>query len=218
MRRFVPSEFGFDESAMDVEHSPLQSLLDNKRRVRQAMIAGGVDWTVILVGASWSGSSTQPSSASTSTTTLSPPRGSRSAAITLTSLRDIGLLTATALLDDNTRNSVLRLGKPITYGEAADIVDLVHDSTAHSVRRSPMTRRVKSIDERQREVCANPANLPARFAILLAGQLGIAWPEEQTYSHQKSYQLKTFREAIEELANTHTSQLHSSDRYRVGMG
>ena len=202
VERFFPSEFGFDESDMDVEHSPLHTLLDNKRRVRNAIRASGVDWTVIQVGAflEWFIDSDFFGLDIANNTITAP--GSLSAAITLTSLHDIGQLTALAVLDDNTRNTVLRLGQPITYQQAADLVDTVN-SHAQAPRRPPMTRRVKTIDERQKEMAANPGNLPARFAILLAQQIGISWPEQQTYGYQQAgRQLTTFEEAVEELSRS----------------
>lgn len=198
VQRFFPSEFGFDEADMDVEHSPLRSLLHNKRQVREAMLASGVDWTVVLVGAflEWFVDSAFFGFDLANNTVIAP--GSLSAAITLTSLRDIGRLTADAVLDDGTRNSVVRLGQPITYQQAADIVDATYNSSP-SRKRPAMTRTTKTIDDRQREVEADPHNLPARFAILLATQKGISWPEQETYSNQRAYQQRTFTDAVRDL-------------------
>ena len=200
VQRFVPSEFGFDESGMEAEHSPLASLLRNKRAVRDAMVASGVDWTVILVGAflEWFIDSAFFGFDLSNNAVTGP--GSLSAAVTLTALRDIGQLTGEAILDGSTRNTVVRLGRPVTYEEAADIVDAANGNEDGSHKRPPMARLTKSIEQRQAEIAADPSNLPARFAVLLAGQTGIAWPEEQTYSHQRGYRLRTLREAIDELA------------------
>ena len=201
VQRFVPSEFGFDETDMHVEHSPLHSLLHKKRQVREAIVASGVDWTVILVGAflEWFLDSAFFGFDLANNTITAP--GSMSATITLTSLRDIGVLTAEAILDSTTRNAVVRLGRPITYQQAADIVDSTQSDHDGKHARPPMTRLVKSVDERQKEVAANAANLPARFAIMLAGQVGISWPEEWTYSHQRGYELRTFRHAVVDAAS-----------------
>ena len=175
VQRFIPSEFGVDAAAMP-SGGTLGQLLGAKLSVQAALKEAAVPYTLICCPAfadlilytTYFG-------VDIPNRTVTAP-GSFDTKICTAPISDICHVTALAILDPSTRNQTLYVGEPISFEQLTVAVE--------KATGDKFARKVRTVEEAQKAIDANPADLPARFVSVFAAEKGTLWPATQTYLKQ----------------------------------
>ncbi|HEY9138136.1 MAG TPA: hypothetical protein VIM67_07660, partial [Terriglobus sp.] len=91
---------------------------------------------------------------------------------------DIGRLTVEVLTAEPpvTDRIVFIAGDTVTYGQAADLVEEVLETS--------LTREVWTVPQLRVQLEKNPENVMAKYHIVFAEGRGVSWPTNSTYNHK----------------------------------
>ncbi|KAF9524255.1 hypothetical protein CPB83DRAFT_947380 [Crepidotus variabilis] len=191
VRRFIPWQFGVDYDA--IGRGSGQDLFDEQLEVRELLRSQTgqrkTDWVIVSTGVFTSflfedafgvvqGAITQARNPSWPITVTA--LGSWGNGLTVTSVEDIGRLTARVLLDPNVHNQVVYLsGDTISYDRLASVVQKV---TGKEVRRALMTQ--EALEDK---VLRNPTTIN-KYLVAFGRGRGVSWPLAGTYNAQAGIQ------------------------------
>ena len=181
VKHFIPSDFGLDYEAIHAGHPMYDVLAKAKQELHAAIKQSGMDWTFIATGDFAEVLFGWPYMLGVdlaSRTVIAP--GSLSNTTTITAARDIGLLTAAAIVDPQARNQQLHIGRQYTYEQVAAALE--------AATGDKVTRTTRSKEDMEAALEKNPMDFPARFGLTTLLQTGRTWPDKQTYKYgQFSY-------------------------------
>ena len=175
VQHFIPSDFGMDYDVVRPGHVLYELLCKPKQELHAAIKQSGMAWTFIAAGyitdawVSWPMLGTD-----LATRTVTAPE-SFSTTITSTAVRDIGLLTAAAIVDPQARNQQLYTGQQCSYEQVAAALEA---ATGEKV-----TCKVATRQEMEAAVQQNAMDFAVRFGLSVLGNTGVVWPDSQTYKY-----------------------------------
>jgi len=170
---FIPSGFGY---ALDAQNSWILPLFNLKIQAVEAVKASGMDWTIVSNGAfaEWL-IGTPNFGVDVDKRMLTIPVSGKTT-ITSTSLVDVGLLLADAVVTGRGRNEELFFaGSTLNYDALAVIMERVSGAT--------WTKVVRSEEELKTAFTKNPQDMASRFAYLAGtAPKQVSWPLDKTYN------------------------------------
>ena len=102
--------------------------------------------------------------------------GSWENTVTVTTVEDIGHVTAVAVYDASTmRNQVIfTASETISYGRLADV--------AEAVKGSKFERKLWTLDKLKEDLRQDPGNGMKKYRVVLAEGKGVSWPSNETFT------------------------------------
>ena len=180
VQHFIPSDFGLDYDVLQAGHPLWDVLVKPRQDLHAAIKQSGLDWTFIATGEftdallSWPMLGTD-----LATRTVFAPASFDTQVVT-TAVRDIGLLTAAAIVDPQARNQQLYTGYIVTYEQMAAALE--------AATGEKFTRTTRSKEELEALLVKDPTDVIPRFALASIVHTGAVWPAKQTYKYgQFSY-------------------------------
>ena len=181
VKRFFPSEYGFDVEQVG-RGSPV-SVLDDKLTVKDAVVKSGIDYTLVASGSFGEFLVSPFFGVNVGAGTVVAP-GSVDNRISYTSLADLGIIVAAAVLSAEASKKTIHISSgTVTYREIA--------AELEKVTGKPVKLSAQPAAELEAEVKANPSNIVARFALLLTQQKGAAWDHKTSWNATHLPQYKT---------------------------
>lgn len=184
---FIPSEWGFDYAHME-KGGQVGLIADVKIDDLAAIKAHGMDWTSISTGAFSEYALSPVLGVIPAAHTIVFPASGK-AAVTQTSLGDVGVIVADAIVTGRGRNqNIYTATDTFTYEQYADLIEKVTGQTWKRVVRTQEESLAAAKDK--------PFPIVEAFELLIGSPTSgvlpnplAAWPREQTYNHQ--YGIKT---------------------------
>jgi len=196
VRHFIPSEFAF--GIADIGRGSVITGFDDKLDVRDAVRQTGINYTFIEVGLFAEYLISPFFGVNIADGTVSAP-GSMSTRVTVTSIADIGALTAAAVLSPAARNQTIRLaGDTVSYNDIA--------ATLESLTNKTVKRSVRSVADIEATIANHPDDMIARFNLLVANGTGLIWDRSTSWNgvNVKDYKTQTIadllRQAVSKLS------------------
>lgn len=185
-RRYFPWQFGVDYDVIGPNSS--QDLFTEQLEIRGILRAQGkMAWVIVSTGMFMSflfEPSTGLVNAERDTVTAI---GSWENSITVTSPRDIGLLTAEIVLAaPEIQGVVFTAGDTVSMGRLADIVDSLLD---RKVRRV-----LKTVHQLKEELAAAPSDGGRKYRVVFGEGIGVSWEKEKTFNAQHGIPTETAEE------------------------
>ena len=182
VNHFIPAdfEFGLDYDAM-AEDDPLYELMGHTRRaVHSAARESGMDWTFIACGAFAEQLLTSEDfGVDLPSRTIRVPQALE-VRITYAALKDVGQLTAMAIVDSSTRNKQLRVGRIATTQHVIDALN------KHRPADSQWTIEQLTDEQLQQQVDSDAKRVFPRLALSRArGSKATVWDEEHTWKNDE---------------------------------
>jgi len=172
---FIPSGFGFDLEQIGL--GSVVPLFDAKIKILDAVKSSGMIWTEVTPGTfmEWM-LGTAFFGVNVATRTLTIPFSGKTA-VSLTSLVDIGMLLADAIVTGRGRNANIHFaGSTVTYDQLAEILQSVGGGAAWK-------KVIRSESELKNAIAADPKDFVARFAYLMASvPRASSWPVSESYN------------------------------------
>ena len=173
VRHFLPSDYSIDIDAAPVGSAMYESFAKDKQEVHAAIRRSGMDWTFMATGVFVEGAFLYPTvGVDLAARTVTAPV-SFDTAITLTPVKEIGVLTAAAIVDPAARNQQLYFGRQYTFEQIAQALEQV---TGEKVQR-----KIRTVAEIQQAIEQQPMDIASRLAMMLVQQAGTTWPDSKTY-------------------------------------
>lgn len=190
VKRYVPWQFGVDYDAIGLG-SP-QNLFDEQLEVRGLLRAQShMEWVIISTGM-FTSFLFEPSFgvvdlAENTVRAL----GSWDTAVTVTTSKDIGLLTAKILGEPKIVNQIVyTAGDTLTYAQLADTVDQVLNRT--------VTRVEWSLPKLKADLATDPNDQICKYRAVFAEGKGVAWDKNRTFNAQHQIELTTVAQWVEQ--------------------
>jgi len=177
IRRFVPWQFGVDYD--EIGRGSAQDLFDEQLDVRQLLRSQtNTEWVIISTGMFMSFLFEPAFGVFDLVHNKAHALGSWDNGVTLTTAEDIGRLTVEVLTAEPpvTDRIVFIAGDTVTYGQAADLVEEVLETS--------LTREVWTVPQLRVQLEKNPENVMAKYHIVFAEGRGVSWPTNSTYNHK----------------------------------
>ncbi|CAF9919313.1 MAG: hypothetical protein GOMPHAMPRED_001742 [Gomphillus americanus] len=115
--------------------------------------------------------------------------------VTVTAVEDIGQVIAEILYTaPKTRGVVFTAGQTIEYAQLADEVERVIGKE--------IVRETWDMEHLRQELKENPDDGLKKYRVTFAEGIGVSWPEESTFTHQHSLQLKNVETWLREFLET----------------
>ncbi|WKG03930.1 aromatic alcohol reductase [Mycolicibacterium sp. HK-90] len=173
--RYFPWQFGVDYD--EIGRGSAQPLFDEQLDVRDLLRRQrATEWVIVSTGMFTSFLFEPAFGVVDLTANTVHALGSWDNQLTLTTPEDIGVLTADIVFaEPRIRDTVVYLaGDTISYGELADIVDRVCDTT--------VARREWSTEFLRDQLAGEPENTMRKYRAVFARPTGVAWPKAQSYN------------------------------------
>jgi len=181
VQHFIPSDFGLDYDTIQPGHVMYDILVKPKQELHAAIRQSGMAWTFIATGdfAEVLYGTPHMLGVDLASRTVTAPE-SLDKVTTITAARDIGLLTAAAILDPTARSKQLYTGQQYTFEQVAAALEA---ATGDKVTRTTTTKK-----ELEAALKKDAMDFTALFGLTTLAQTGRTWPDEQTYKYgQFSY-------------------------------
>lgn len=174
VRHFLPSDYTIDIDAVPASSAIYDTFAQPKQAVHTAIRQSGMEWTFIATGVFVEGALLFPIlGVDLANRTVTAPV-SFDTVVTLTAVREIGRLTAAAIVDPEARNKQLYTGRQYTFEQVAEAVE--------QVTGERVVRRVRSVEKMQAAIEQQPMDVITRMALTQVQQAGsTTWPDSQTY-------------------------------------
>ena len=179
VKRYLPWQFGVDYDV--IGRGSAQDLFDEQLEVRAALRSQSeTEWIIISTGMFTSFLFEPSFGVVDLSKNVVHALGSWENSVTVTTAEDIGKLTAEILFTEpRISNSVVyTAGDTLTYGQLADIIDLV---VHRKVERVLWT--VATLEE---ELAADPSDAIRKYRVVFGEGRGVAWPMNCTFNGQRA--------------------------------
>ncbi|KAH6905637.1 hypothetical protein BKA70DRAFT_1191755 [Coprinopsis sp. MPI-PUGE-AT-0042] len=191
VKRYFPWQFGIDYDLVGKESA--QNLFDEQLEVRE-MLRGQeeVEWVVVSTGMFMS-FLFEPSFGVVDLLRKEEEKvvalGSWENALTVTTVEDIGRLTAElVLVDVQEKGVVFVAGDTVTMERLADVTE--------GILGTKVERKVKTVQELTEELDEDKGNVMKKYRAVFANGVGVSWDRERSYNVRKG--IETVR--VEEWA------------------
>ena len=175
VRHFLPSDYTIDSDAVPAGSAMYDTFARPKQAVHLAVRQSGMEWTFIATGVFVEAALLFPIvGVNVTSRTITAP-DSFDTVLTMTPVREIGLLTAAAVLDPAARNKQLYFGRLYTFEQLAQALE---QATGDRV-----VRKVRTVEEMQATLEQQPMDETTRLALAQVHRAGTTWPDSQTYRH-----------------------------------
>jgi len=175
VQHFIPSDFGFDYDVIQPGHVFYDMLAEPKQELHAVIKQSGMAWTFIATGEFTDAMLSWPLlGTDLSTRTVTAPV-SLETKIVSTPVRDIGRLTAAAIVDPQASNRQLYTGQHYTSEQVAAALEAATGNT--------FTRKTLTKAELEAALEKDASDLTPRFGLAALAQTGVMWPLEQTYKY-----------------------------------
>ena len=148
-----------------------------KQELHAAIKQSGMEWTFIAAGYIAEALLSWPLMGTDLTTRTVTAPGSFGVQVTVTAVRDLGLLTAAAIVDPQAHNKPLYIGQHQSYEQVAAALE--------KATGDKFTRKTVSKEELEADLKKNPMDFQARFSLAVLAQKGAIWPEAETYKYDQ---------------------------------
>jgi hypothetical protein len=198
VKRYFPWQFGVDYDI--IGRGSGQDLFDEQLDVRDLLRTEaerrGVEWVIISTGMfmgflfeEWFGVVEGWKRGGPHLTIRA--LGSWENSITLTTVEDIGTLTAKIVLHDpRIRNSVVYVGGDTISFER--LVDVVSTATGKAVQKELLT-----VEDLKKALDTNPGDVLAKYRLVFAKGRGVAWDLEKTFNGQNEIPVQSIDRWVE---------------------
>ena len=195
VKRYLPWQFGVDYDV--IGRGSAQDLFDEQLEVRKLLRSQSItEWIIISTGM-FTSFLFEPSFG-----VVDLPRnvvhalGSWENSVTVTTSEDIGKLTAEILFTEpRISNSVVyTAGDTITYGQLADIIDMV--------LHRKVERVLWTAEMLMTELAADSSDAIRKYRVVFGKGRGVAWPVDQTFNGQRAFPVITVERWLRENSET----------------
>jgi hypothetical protein len=181
VRRFLPSEFGFDMAAVG-RGGPVAPW-DYKLDVQEAVKQAGLEYTFVEAGIF--GEYLLPfAGIDVASRTLTVP-GSLDTRVSISPLADVGKQVADLIVSGRGRNSTVFLS-------TADYSWAELHAALEKATGAPWTKKIKSAAQYDADAAANEQDWVARVSLIMLRGKGASFPLKDSYAHQHGIALGDF--------------------------
>lgn len=180
--RYIPWQFGVDYDV--IGYGSPQPLFDEQLDVRQMLRAQTrLQWQIISTGMFTSFLFEHALGVVDIENSTVRALGDWETAVTVTTLEDIGRLTARIVAEPVGDPIIFCAGDTVTYGQLADTVE---NLVARTMRREQW-----SVPYLRAELANNPSDAMRKYRAVFAEGRGVAWKKEHTYNAAHDIQTST---------------------------
>ncbi len=191
VKKYVPWQFGVDYDV--IGRGSAQDLFDEQLEVRKLLRSQTTTkWLIISTGMFTSFLFEPSFGVVDLSKNIVRALGSWDNAVTITTARDIGKLTAEILFAEQTLEDkvIYTAGDTITYRQLADLIDrMLH----RHVERVTWT-----VAELKNGLAADPDDALAKYRVVFAEGRGVAWPKSGTFNAQRELPVVGLEEWMQE--------------------
>ena len=182
-RRYFPWQFGVDYDVIGSNSS--QDLFTEQLKVRGMLLAQvDLKWVIVSTGKFTSFLFEPAFGLVNQNRDTVTAIGSWENSITVTSPADIGRVIAEiALTATDVEGVVYTAGDTVSMQKLADIVERISDKE--------IKRDLKTLPELREELAAQPANGMAKYRVVFAEGVGVAWDTAKTFNAQRGMRLES---------------------------
>jgi len=194
VKRFIPSEFGFDWTAYANEKDYPTAVFKWKSMIKEAAVKAGLEWTLVMTGAFHS-YATQPLFGFDLKAGTVRFQGGPNVRLQATSRVDIGNLVPEVLLHPSSRNAVVRLaGDVLTLEQLAQRVEAAGGKKLERSVTSVEQMRASQVGKAEYEF----PHIIAGLCIALASETGTLHRVDQAWNrvHVSWYRPQTIAEYL----------------------
>jgi len=195
VKRFIPSEFGFDWTAYSDAKDYPTAVFKWKSTIKEAAVKAGLEWTLITTGAFHSYTTSQLFGYDLKAGTVRF-QGGPNVRLQATSRVDIGNLVPEVLLHPSSRNAVVRLaGDVLTLEQLAQRVEAVSGKKFERTVTTVEQLRASQVGKAEHEF----PHIVAGLCIALASEIGTISRLDQAWNrvHVPWYRTQTVAEYIQ---------------------
>ena len=173
VRHFLPSDYTMDVDAVPADSELYEVFAKPKQAVHTAVRQSGMEWTFTATGVFVEGAFLYPMAGVDLVARSVTAPVSFDTLITLTPMREIGVLTAAAIVDPLARNQQLYFGRQYSFEQVAHALE--------QVTGGPVVRKVRSVEEMQATLEQQPMDIMTRLALVQVQQTTTTWANSKTY-------------------------------------
>jgi hypothetical protein len=193
VERYIPWQFGVDYDIIGPESS--QNLFSEQLEVR-ALLRGqsATEWIVISTGMFMSFLFEEVFGVVSIDRRTVRALGSWENRVTVTSIDDIGLMTAEIVFAEKEWSRVVFIaGDTISYRRLADVLETIDGAE--------VTRVEDTVDVLKEGLKKDPENGIKKYRVVFAEGLGVAWDVEKTMNKEKGIVLRSVESWLRQLAD-----------------
>ncbi|KZP25652.1 NmrA-like family [Athelia psychrophila] len=187
--RYFPWQFGVDYAALG--RGSAQELFDEQVDVRALLAAPGqtrTEWVIVSTGVFTNYLFVPFFGVVDTAAPAVHALGSLENRITVTTVKDIGRLTAEIVhAEPRIQNAVVyTAGETVSYAQLADIVE--------AALGRPVQRFARDLDVLKKALEQNPEDVSKKYAVVFAGGKGVAWDMRDTFNFRRGIPVVSARE------------------------